>query len=176
MEVGLLVVAEERTIVNVDTLYILQTAHVLERHVKLFGLRKEVRARRENMLRMWRRQWRSLPLRSRMRSSMILHVVSYSNTRGGSSRDRTLLESLFQVLIISLDEASSSARDLACRCWSIGLHKFLRVSSLSIPRCRLNTIFDSEVFKDPFSRLLGFIPSNFPLCFLESLEVISTVK
>jgi hypothetical protein len=46
MEVGLLVVAEERTIVNVDTLYILQTAHVLERHVELFGLREEVWAGR----------------------------------------------------------------------------------------------------------------------------------
>lgn len=87
VERSILVVTEERAVVDVNTLHNFQTTHFLEWHVKLFGLGKEVRAWRENMLQVWRRQWRSLPLRSRMRSSMILHVVSYSNTRGGSSRD-----------------------------------------------------------------------------------------
>lgn len=176
VERSILVVTEERAVIDVNTLYIFHTTNVIERHVKLFGLGKEVRAGREKMLRMWRRQWRSLSLRSRRRSSMILHVFSYSNTRGGSSRDRTLLEPLFQVPVVSWGEASSSTGDLACRCWSIGLHEFLRVRSLSIPRRGLNTIFDSKIFKDPFSGLLGFISSNFALCFLESLEAISTVK
>ncbi len=44
MEMSILVVTEERAVVDVNTLHNFQTTHFLERHVKLFGLGKEVRA------------------------------------------------------------------------------------------------------------------------------------
>jgi hypothetical protein len=87
VEVVILVVTEDRAVINVNTLHIFQTAHLLEWHVELFGLRKEIWAGREHKLWMWRCQWRSLPLLSRMRSSWILHVVGHSDTWGRSWRN-----------------------------------------------------------------------------------------
>ncbi len=42
VEVGLPVVAEERAVIDINALDLLQTIHVLERHVDLFELREEV--------------------------------------------------------------------------------------------------------------------------------------
>ena len=44
VERSILVVTEERAVVDVNTLHIFQTTHVLGRHVKLFGLGKKVLA------------------------------------------------------------------------------------------------------------------------------------
>jgi hypothetical protein len=44
VERSILVVTKERAVVDVNTLHNFQTTHFLERHVKLFGLGKEVRA------------------------------------------------------------------------------------------------------------------------------------
>ncbi len=58
VEVGFMVVIEERAVVDVDTLYFLQTTnHFLKWHFKLFGLGEEIWVATEHRLRMrWRQR------------------------------------------------------------------------------------------------------------------------
>jgi len=171
VKVGLLIIAEERTVIDVDTLDIFKsTYHLLKWHLKLFGLGEEVRAGREHRLWMGRRQRGSMSRLGRVRSSLILRGCRLRDGRNWTSRAQTVFEPVPGVPILSLRDASSSSSILSCECWRIRLQELLCVRSLSISRCRLNTIFDSKFFQDPLSRLLGFVSRNFSLGFLEGLR------
>lgn len=76
LEMGVGAVAEQRAIVDTDSLDVLQLVHVLIRHIELFDLREEVRTRSSDIIhRTRRRQGRSLTLRD-LRSGLLLELQS----------------------------------------------------------------------------------------------------
>jgi hypothetical protein len=88
----------------------------------------------------------------------------------GPSRIGKISDSLMPLkFVLASRDSPLSSRSLSRGLGIFGLDELFGASTFAISRCRLNTIFNSEFFKNPLGRFFGLVTGGLALSLLECL-------